>query len=151
MISGHFCTFANTLVDHHAYAYALSEGLPGQLSSCSALGGFSDPLQGLSALVRPLPSQGLCYCPGCDLIKACCCQWPVVARTRDGHHQQILSSKPLFVPSLSIVSCHPHPAIFTSHLNSSSQRWQQDRKKETENRLLATRQRGSREEGEASK
>ena len=97
-------------------------------------------------------SAGQLLCPGCDLIKACCCQWPVVASTRDGHHHRppppILSSKPLFVPSPSIVSCHPHPAIFTSHLNSSSQTFVPttvgNKITKKENRLLATSQRGRR-------
>ena len=103
-------------------------------------------------------SAGQLLCPGCDLIKACCCQWPVVASTRDGHHRPPATTtnsqlKTSFCPlplncELPSAPCNIYipSQLFVSDFRSND-RWQQDQKKE--NRLLATSQRGRR--GETSK
>ena len=119
LIFGQFCTFANKLFDHHmlcqqGFLGSILLALPSKVSLtlCKA----SLLWLGLSAgqlLSRLWPNKGLL------LPVASGGQhqgWPPPPATTT--NSQLKTS---FCPTLSIVSCHPHPAIFTSHLNSSPQ------------------------------
>ena len=117
LIFAQFCTFANKLFDHHmlcqqGFLGSILLALPSKVSLtlCKA----SLLWLGLSAgqlLSRLWPNKGLL------LPVASGGQhqgWPPPPATTT--NSQLKTS---FCPTLSIVSCHPHPAIFTSHLNSS--------------------------------